>query len=311
MASTAFDTTRKARWVAASLEARPIEGVEVVAPEPLAEADVAAVHDAAYVRAVRTGRPKYLAGSNGLGWDDALFPAVLASNGGAVRAALDVLPGGASAAGIAGSLSSGLHHAKRGHGDGFCTFNGLALAARAAQAGAGRILVVDLDAHCGGGTFDLLGDDPGIDQLDVAVSSYDRYAPGGGWTLDIVSTAGSYLPTIRRRMEAIDAAGTTYDLVIYNAGMDPFEGCRVGGLAGITREVLSERERLVFEWTRGHGWPVAFVLAGGYARDDVGRAEVVELHRETIRVAAEFASADLRPSVDGGHPAAHGRPDVE
>jgi hypothetical protein len=43
-------------------------------------------------------------------------------------------------------------------GAGFCTFNGLALAALAAlDLGAKRVLVLDLDAHCGGGTHELLG----------------------------------------------------------------------------------------------------------------------------------------------------------
>jgi acetoin utilization deacetylase AcuC-like enzyme len=63
-------------------------------------------------------------------------------------------------------------------GQGFCTFNGLALAARAARsAGAEHILVLDLDAHCGGGTHELLGGDPGVSQLDVAVDRFDRYSP--------------------------------------------------------------------------------------------------------------------------------------
>ena len=75
---------------------------------------------------------------------------VCASNGGAVAAAR-----AARAGGVAGSLSSGLHHAGRDRGAGFCTFNGLVLAARAALSeGAARVLVLDLDAHCGGGTHE-------------------------------------------------------------------------------------------------------------------------------------------------------------
>ena len=63
-----------------------------------------------------------------------------ASNGGAVAAALEAFETKRNA----GSLSSGLHHATRALGSGFCTFNGLALAARAViDAGAKRVLVVD------------------------------------------------------------------------------------------------------------------------------------------------------------------------
>ena len=281
MAGIEFDTTRKAAWVAASLAERPIDGVALVAPEALTEDEIAAVHDPTYVRAVRTGVPSGLARSNGIGWDAHLFEAVAASNGGAVAAALEALASG----GVAGSLSSGLHHAKAGRGDGFCTFNGLVLAARAAlRAGAGRILVLDLDAHCGGGTHELLEHDERIVQLDIAVDAYDAYVPGSPWTLDLVGRAADYLPTIERRLDA--RADEHFDLVLYNAGMDPFEGCSVGGLAGIDHEILADRERLVFARARGAGWPVAFVLAGGYADSEHTRRELVDLHRETIAAAA-------------------------
>ncbi|MDP2769724.1 MAG: amidohydrolase family protein, partial [Giesbergeria sp.] len=61
---------------------------------------------------------------------------VCASNGGAVAAALAAI-----AEGVAGSLSSGLHHAARGRGAGFCTFNGLALGVRAARAAGEPVLM--------------------------------------------------------------------------------------------------------------------------------------------------------------------------
>jgi acetoin utilization deacetylase AcuC-like enzyme len=283
MAVTAFDTTRKARWVAESLQERPIAGVELAEPEPLDDDAISIVHAPAYVRTVRTGEPSDLARSSGLSWDPNLFPAVCASNGGAVAAALHVLDQG----GVAGSLSSGLHHARTEYGAGFCTFNGLALAADATQrAGAWRILVLDLDAHCGGGTHEILAGDEGIVQLDVAVSGFDDYLPAPPWTLDIVSGASAYLDTIRRRLDALGSDGGGVDLVLYNAGMDPYEGCFVGGLRGIDHEVLAARERLVFGWARSHALPVAFVLAGGYPSGEDGERVVVDLHRETILAAS-------------------------
>src|SRR5262249_23108808 len=125
----AFDTTRKARWIAESLSESPIPGVALAAPEALTREQVAEVHDRVYVSAIETGIPRALAESQGFAWDRGLWPMVLASNGGAVAAALAALEQG-----VAGSLSSGLHHARRGSGAGFCTFNGLVIAARAALA---------------------------------------------------------------------------------------------------------------------------------------------------------------------------------
>jgi acetoin utilization deacetylase AcuC-like enzyme len=283
MAATEFDTTRKARWVADRLAEEPVPGVELIAPDPLTPTAVAEVHDPAYVRAVETGDPEHLAASNDIGWDPDLFAAVAASNGGAVAAALHALATRQNA----GSLSSGLHHARREHGNGFCTFNGLALAARAAQrAGATHIQLLDLDAHCGGGTFSLLGDDPAIHQVDIATSAFDRYRPTERWTLDLVTDAADYLPTITRRLAELDSEPVP-DLLLYNAGMDPFEECAVGGLDGISAAILEEREQLVFGWARARAIPVAFVLAGGYAAGTEQRRRLVALHRATIAAAAD------------------------
>ena len=281
LAAHGFDTTRKAAWVADSLRSDPIDAVELVTPTPLTEADLLDAHDAAYVAAVRDGEPRGLAESNGFTWDPGLWTMVRASSGGAVRAALDVLESG----GMAGSLSSGLHHARRGRGNGFCTFNGLALAARAAiNAGAASVLIIDLDAHCGGGTFDILGGEAAVRQVDIAVDPFDWYTGNERMGLDVVSDAGEYLPTVRARLAEQD--DVAFDLVLYNAGMDPYEGCSIGGLPGMTRELLAEREQTVFEWVRSRALPTAFVLAGGYTGSRVTEAELVGLHRLTIEAAA-------------------------
>ena len=279
----AFDTTRKARWVADSLRQRPIEGIALEAPEPLSEEDLLAVHDPAYIEAVRTGEPRHLAESNGFPWDEGLWAMVRASNGGAVAAAMRALAGES-----AGSLSSGLHHAKRGRGDGFCTFNGLALAARRVlDAGARGVLVVDLDAHCGGGTAELLSGDPRVAQVDIAVNPFDLYVDAGRITLDTILKVADYLPTLRRRLDALDT--TRFDLVLYNAGMDPFERSAVGGRRGMTKALLAEREETVLEWCSDRGLPVAFVLAGGYTNAGFTEAELVDLHRLTLEAAARHA----------------------
>ena len=277
-AAHAFETTRKARWLAESLADSPITGLRLVAPAPLGVDEVTLVHDAAYVHAVRDGVPRALAESQNFAWDEGLWRMVLASNGGVVAAARSAI-----ARGIAGSLSSGLHHARRDRGAAFCTFNGLVLAARAVlDEGADSVLVLDLDAHCGGGTASLVADETRIHQLDVSVSSVDWYRPGERTRLEIVPCADAYLSTVESALRDVDSRGQSFSLCLYNAGMDPFEGCDMGGLAGITREMLATRERLVFEWCRARGMPVAFVLAGGYLGPELDEPGLVELHRLTL-----------------------------
>jgi acetoin utilization deacetylase AcuC-like enzyme len=282
-----FDTTRKATWIADSLVERPIEGVRIIEPAPLNESQLATIHHPDYIEAVRTGTPRDLAESNGFDWDPGLWDAVGASNGGAVAAALQALRSGRNA----GSLSSGLHHAYAGSGRGFCTFNGLALAARAVlEAGTRRVLIVDLDAHCGGGTYALTR---GLDvhHLDISASAYDSYAPGDSRkaTLDLVRDAREYLSLLRRRLADVDA--TNMELCIYNAGMDPYEGCSTGGLAGLSIDLLRQREAILFDWARDRGLPVAFVLAGGYLGGALDRDCLVDLHRLTVQAARNMCRA--------------------
>jgi acetoin utilization deacetylase AcuC-like enzyme len=280
-AAHVFETTRKAKWIADSLGLEPIEGIQLVSPSSLSEAKLLQVHDPAYIRAVETGVPRRLAESQGFPWDAGLWPMVRASNGGAVAAALAALRSG-----VAGSLSSGLHHARRERGAGYCTFNGLAVAAREAlAAGAASVLILDLDAHCGGGTASLIAEEPRLWQVDVSVCDFDGYASGERVRLRIVRDSDEYLGAIERALEDVRRTGPRFGLCLYNAGMDPFEGCDIGGLAGITRDILVARERLVFDWCREQHWPIAFVLAGGYLGDRLDQDDLVALHRMTLSTA--------------------------
>ncbi len=283
-AGYAFPTTRKARWIADSLIAKPIPGITLEQPPPLTEKDLLTAHDIEYIRAVRTGEPRSLAQSQELDWDPGLWPMVLASNGGAAAAALRAMQDG-----IAGTLSSGLHHARRDQGCGYCTFNGLALAAKSAlAAGAGDVLILDLDAHCGGGTYGIIAGNPHIWQVDVSVDRFDLYEPGERTTLDIVGNVADYLPTIATRLR--ESQTRRFGLCLYNAGMDPHEDGPEGALAGITDRHLRAREALVFDWCRQLQLPVAFVMAGGYLRPPrMDETRLVELHRLTLTAAARSA----------------------
>jgi len=288
-AAYAFETTRKAKWVADSLVTSPIAGVELIEPPPLTWEQLVRVHDPEYVRAVQTGNPRHLAESQGFTWDPGLWEMVLSSNGGVVSACLDALESG-----VSGSLSSGLHHARKRRGAGFCTFNGLVIGAREAlESGAESVLILDLDAHCGGGTASLIASERRIWQLDLAVNAFDLYTPEESARerirLRLVTRAEHYLPELEKGLEELAKIKPNFGLCLYNAGMDPFEGCPTGGLRGITRDILADREKLVFAWCRDHANACAFVLAGGYIGWGLDVAGLVELHRLTVEAAAALA----------------------
>ena len=276
-----IDTREKARAVIESLSNDPIPGVQVSTPTPATYDDLVTVHDSRYVEAILTGSPSDLADSNGLGvWTADLARSVVWSTGGVVSAVERALKCRTNV----GSASSGLHHARYASGQGFCTFNGLVVAAkRALEMGAGRVLILDLDAHCGGGTASLIDGVSGIEQVDVSVSSYDSYSPTENSKLTM-SSDKTYLHDVVNSLAEIDRA-QSFDVLIYNAGMDPHEDCRIGGVSGITTNTLRQREEIVFQWANENGIPVAYVFAGGYQGGRLTPADVVALHRLTVSAA--------------------------
>jgi acetoin utilization deacetylase AcuC-like enzyme len=306
-AAHAFDTTRKASWVADAVRGTP--GVTLVDPAgrwdaAATEAAIRRVHDGAYVDALATGTPRELAESQGFRWDAGLWTAVRASTAGVLSAVDVVLDADADGARLSGSLSSGMHHAKHATGDGFCTVNGLVVAAaHAVMKYDADVTILDVDAHAGGGTDELLrlhGATLGLDRvrhLDLTTKPYDSYVertprPGdvniedvtldGDDTryLDAVDTLLAELPDAAGAAAASGSGAARPHLLLHNAGMDPSPG--------ISFEALAERERRVAAALIRRGLAGVFVLAGGYtwsATED----EVAAAHASTVRAFADAA----------------------
>ena len=273
-----LETVRKADEVAKRiLEQFP--DIKLVSPEPATVEQLLLAHTAEYIEAFLSGEP-YDVASAALGeWSEEVVASVLASTGGVIEAALTALESGR-----AGSLSSGLHHAKSDHGAGFCTINGLAIAALVAlQNGAKSVGILDVDAHCGGGTFEILRDNPLIRIGDVSTNGYDAWRSGQErHKLEITTDPDTYLDVIAEMLEHIGSV----DLLLLNAGMDPAEGGSAGSTRGFTSELLEQRELLVAEWCERTNTPVAFVLAGGYVGSNLTLGGVADLHMHTVAAIA-------------------------
>jgi len=261
---------RKFQGVADGLAGRA--GFRVEAPAPVSAGELGLVHTAAYVDAVRTGEPRALAESQKFPWSPALWPSVLLTNGGALAAA-----GRALEDGVAAAIASGFHHAHADHGEGFCTFNGLVVAAEVLRA-AGRLAtaaVLDLDLHYGNDydhntayrDVETLRHRDGSNHLSIAL-------PNG-------SGRETLLAALERGTSAILARGRP-DLLLYQAGADPYREDPYSPLA-LDHADLRERDRAVFAWAKREGLPIAWVLAGGYTPE---LSKVVEVHLGTFDAAA-------------------------
>jgi acetoin utilization deacetylase AcuC-like enzyme len=258
---------------------------EVHETEPVAWADLAAVHDGALLERIRTGTLS-VREQRGLGlpWSPELVARGRRSVAGTVAAAFHAL-----GRRVAMNLGGGTHHAGRDFARGFCLFNDVAAAvARLRAAGAAhRALVVDCDVHQGDGTAHLLAPDPDAFTLSLhGARNYPFTRIPSDLDVDLPSGTGDgeYLRALDRSLDAALAAGRP-DVAFYLAGADPWEGDRLGRLA-LTKAGLRARDELVLDRLGGLGVPVCVVLAGGYAPDV---RDTVDINAATAAAVAERA----------------------
>ncbi|MGA7356034.1 MAG: hypothetical protein WBW76_11460, partial [Candidatus Cybelea sp.] len=194
------------------------------------------------------------------------------------------------------------HHAEPDRGMGFCLFNNVAIAARAAQAaGAARVLVLDFDYHHGNGTEAVAGN--GLSY--VSTHAYPAY-PGTGTRSyrrgkDLVVNVP--LPAGGISTEAFAAlweqlipavAGIVHpDLILVSAGFDYVAGDSVGDLGvGIeaAAAVASAIRRSAEEHCSGS---VAYILEGGYDIDALVRSIglIASVHDDAV---VSTSAADTR-----------------
>jgi acetoin utilization deacetylase AcuC-like enzyme len=229
-----------------------------------------------------------------------LFSVVLAQAGGTYLACrLALAPG----PGFCYFLGGGMHHARYDCGAGFCLVNDVAIAARKIQAEgrAAFIWVIDLDAHKGDGTAELLRFARERGELD------DIAKPGGrpciltlsihmarGWPLDAESLAAAregrapllasdvdigvdegeeteYLSRLVsgvRELECLSAAAGqgAPDLVIVVDGADPYEYDELPSSAPLKLNLgqCFDRDMYVYRYLADRKIPSAWILAGGY-----------------------------------------------
>jgi acetoin utilization deacetylase AcuC-like enzyme len=257
-----------------------------LAPAPATAAQVALAHDPGYVARVFEGRLSETEIRRiGLPGTERVARRARLSGAGTLLAAWLALEHG-----IAANSAGGSHHAGPDAGAGFCVFNDVAIAVRnlRAQGFPGRILIVDADVHQGDGTARIFAGDPGVFCLSVhAAKNYpaEKAVSDIDVALDDRTGDGAYLAALEASLsEALRASEPA--LVFYNAGVDVWEGDRLGRLA-VTLDGLRARERLVLGLLRARGLPVVCVIGGGY---DTEPERLAERHAIVFEEAARLAA---------------------
>jgi acetoin utilization deacetylase AcuC-like enzyme len=298
-----FEAAWKQRLVDPSrihTDSSEVEGRRPAAP-PIDLDSLRSVHTDRYLKAILTGEPRSLATSQGLPvWTAEIARGWLLNVGGLYAASAAALRNRT----IAANLGHGYHHATADRGMGFCTINGLVVAAQRLfrEGKASRVMILDLDHHEGNGTAELIlgkswiwnvsiygaymGGPPAAANNHLLRVHHGELAQGAARDAHYLAAIAAHLPDLIQRQRP--------DLILYQAGMDPFDG------AGIGPEALAVRDAYVFAQARSRGIPVAWVLAGGYADLDT----LVRLHTGTVRMANQVLGR-----VRGGDRIEHGGTD--
>lgn len=257
---------------------------ELLVPESATLEQLCLAHDRSYVERVFTGQMSEKEMRRiGFPWTPQLVERARRSVGGTIAACRAALQESASA-----NLAGGTHHAYAEHGEGYCVFNDVAVAARAMQVegGARRVVIVDCDVHQGNGTATILAGDPSIFTFSIyGDKNFPFHKEKSDLDIALPDGAGddAYLSALETGLhQALEQARA--DLAIYLAGADPYAGDRLGRLA-LSKAGLLERDIRVMQACRQVGLPLAVVMAGGYARNI---EDIVDIHYQTISTLARL-----------------------
>ena len=272
------ESARRLRHILRTLEHEGLlERLRLLEPRPATAEELQRVHTVAHVERVQRAAE---AGDGYLDPDTYValrsFDAALMAAGGLVRAVEAVLAG--EVANAFALVRPPGHHATATQAMGFCLFNNVAVAARAALAAGQveRVFIADFDVHHGNGTQDTFAADPAV--FYCSMHQYPHYPGTGHW----------------REMGTGEGKGTVLNVPL-PAGVGD------AGYAQVLAELvwpLAERFR-----------PDLILVSAGYdahwrdplAQMNLSLAGYTWLERELVRMAEQLCAGRIVFTLEGGY----------
>ena len=251
---------------------------QILCPEPASRAELLLVHTAEYLDDLRHLRWTPRTACSELPLTSEIVAAYELAAGGTTLAARQALRGRAAV-----NIGGGFHHAFADLASGFCYINDLGVAIRVLQQEglARRAAVVDCDLHQGNGTARLFRDDPSVFTFSIHQEHLYPVKERSDLDIGLENGAGDAVFNARLAEGLEQVWAHRPEIVLYQAGADPFEDDQLGSLK-LTFEGLEARDRLVLEGCATRHIPVVVTLGGGYARR---LADTVRIHARTCQIA--------------------------
>jgi acetoin utilization protein AcuC len=258
----------------------------VIVPAPAKREDLLAFHSVKYIdmlEASNSGKELPGAVAYGLGYgDNPVFPGMFDWSllvAGASLLAADLVDSGE--AGIAFSISGGLHHAQANRASGFCYINDPVLAIMLLVARGRRVAYIDIDAHHGDGVQAAFYDTDKVLTISLHETGQTLF-PGTGFERETGEGAGKGysvnvpLPPeagdelfVRAFTEAVPQRIEQFrpDVIVSQLGVDSFRGDPLAHLNVTTKgfcTMVGMIKSLALKWVALGG--------GGYDVTNVARA---------------------------------------
>lgn len=268
----------------ALVAAGDVDGADILHPGPASHHDLLLAHTPEYLADLAHLRITRRTACSELPLTAEIVRAYTYAAGGTTLAAREALD---RTMGV--NLGGGFHHAFADQASGFCYLNDLVIAVLALRRDGKirRAAVVDCDLHQGNGTAHLCRELPEV--FTFSIHQEHLYPVKERSDLDIGLDNGTGDEEYNGRLaEGLDHVWSHRpEIVLYQAGADPFEDDQLGGLK-LSMAGLETRDRLVLEGCERRKIPAVVTLGGGYARK---LSDTVRIHTRTCQIAIHLASA--------------------